>query len=183
MRDGAIDHGVVKAKRLADLSAADPGVRAEALRWLGGNGDSVDVAAVAPLVQDPGEFDDRDHDDPPESARTPVRLVALATLAELRPPGTFTETFDRALHDDDRRVRGLAAMNASATGMLARLAIEHDRGVQFRVALALLVSDIGREEALTVLERLRTGDDHAAVAAACLLNAVSGSSPANDSTG
>ncbi|MFF5212132.1 hypothetical protein [Streptosporangium sp. NPDC000396] len=173
----------MKAERLADLSAADPGMRAEALRWLAGNGDSVDVAAVAPLVQDPGEFDDRDHDDPPESARTPVRLVALATLAELRPPGTFTETFDRALQDDDHRVRALAAMEASAAALLARLAVEHDRGVQCRMALALLARDVGREEALTVLERLRSGDDHAAVAAASLLNAVSGSSPGIDSTG
>ncbi|MGW4471442.1 hypothetical protein ACWENQ_17370 [Nonomuraea sp. NPDC004354] len=118
------DHGRVRAEMLADLSAADPGMRAEALRWFATHGDSGDAAVVVPLVQDPGEFDDRDHDDLPESARTRVRMVALEALAQLRAPGMFAGVFDDALQDDDLRVRARAALGASAEALVARLAVE-----------------------------------------------------------
>ncbi|MFI7108128.1 hypothetical protein ACIBK9_17620 [Nonomuraea sp. NPDC050227] len=162
----------MRAEMLANLSAADPGTRAEALRWFAAHGDFGDAAVVAPLVRDPGEFDDRDHDDPPESARTPVRMVALEVLARLRGPGMFTGVFDDALQDGDLRVRVRAALGASAGALLARLAVEGDRGVRYRIAVGLLTGDVGRDQAVAALERLRGGDDPAAVAAASVLGAV-----------
>lgn len=157
---------------LANLSAADPGMRAEALRWFTAHGDSGDAAVVALLVRDPGEFDDRNHDDPPESARTPVRMVALEALARLRAPGMFAGVFDDALQDGDLRVRARAALGASAGALLARLAVEGDQGVRYRIAVGLLAGDVGRDQAVTALERLRGGDDPAAAAAASVLGAV-----------
>lgn len=157
---------------LARLSAADPGMRAEALRWFAAHGDSGDAAAVASLVRDPGEFDDRDHDDPPESARTPVRMVALEALARLGAPEMFTGVFDDALQDGDLRVRVRAALGASAGALLARLAVEGDRGVRYRIAVGLLAGDVGRDQAVAALGRLLGGDDPAAVAAASVLAAL-----------
>ncbi|MET9341223.1 hypothetical protein [Nonomuraea sp. NPDC003804] len=122
-------------------------------------------------MQDPGEFDDRDHDDLPESARTPVRMVALEALAQLRAPGTFAGVFDDALQDDDLRVRARAALGASAEALLARLAVEGDRGVRYRIAVELLAGDVGRDRAVAALEQLRGGGDPVAVAAAFVLDA------------
>ncbi|MGV9779291.1 hypothetical protein [Streptosporangium sp. NPDC003464] len=167
---------------LADLSAADPGMRAEALRWFARHGKSGDAAVVVPLTRDPGEFDDRDHDDPPETARTPVRMVALEALAWLRPPGMFAGVFDDALQDDDLRVRARAALSASTGALLARLAIESDRGVRYRIAVELLAGDVGRDQAVAALEQLRGGDDPAAVAAASALDAVARPSSTGDGT-
>nr|WP_062332484.1 hypothetical protein [Herbidospora sakaeratensis] len=146
----------------ADLTSADPRVRANALRWLARPGDAADAAA---LVGDPGEFDDRDEcSDPPESARTPVRLVALETLAALT-GGGYEDVFDAALDDADLRVRAAATLGASPGALLARLAVEEDRGVRYRVAVALHPADV----AIAVLAELATGDDVAAVAARAVL--------------
>ncbi|MER5327199.1 hypothetical protein [Streptosporangium roseum] len=163
---------------LASLSAADPGMRAGALRWFAAHGDAGDAAVVVPLVGDPGEFDDRDReDDPSESSRTPVRMVALEALVRLRGPGMFAGVFDGALQDNDLRVRARAALGASAAALLMRLAVEGDRSVQFRIAVELLIGDTSRDQAIAALERLRGGDDQAAVAAASVLDAVAGLSP------
>ncbi|MEU1729382.1 hypothetical protein [Nonomuraea sp. NPDC005692] len=72
--------------------------------------------------------------------------------------------FDDALQDGDLRVRGRAALGASAGALLARLAVEGDRGVRYRIAVGLLAGDVGRDQAVAALERLRGGDDPAAPA-------------------
>ncbi|TKK86546.1 hypothetical protein FDA94_20785 [Herbidospora galbida] len=151
-----------------NLAAADPGVRAAALRWLARHGEPADAAAVAALVEDRAEFDDRDEcSDPPESARTPVRLIAIESLVALAAPGAYREVFDHALADADLRIRAAATLGASTGALLARLAVEEDRGVRYRIAVALHPADV----ALRVLEELRAGDDFAAVAAGVVLDA------------
>ncbi|WP_061292891.1 hypothetical protein [Herbidospora cretacea] len=153
-----------------DLTAPDPARRAQALRRLARHGDATDAEAVAALIADPGEFDDRDDlNDPDESARTPVRMVALEALASLAAPGTHAGEFDRALHDADLRVRAAATLGASAGALRARLPMEADRGVRYRIALALLPGD---ESAYAILRDLSTGEDLPAQAAAVILGAV-----------
>lgn len=160
-----------RAEIVAGLSSDEPADRAEALHLLARAGDAGDAGLVVPLVTDPAVFDDRTrHDDPPECAQTPVRMVALTTLAALGPAG-LTHVFDGALHDPDLRVRSRAARCASTEALLSRLDIEDDRGVLLCIARELLPH--GRPEAITTLERLRTGDDHIATIASGLLDIAS----------
>ncbi|WP_433248993.1 hypothetical protein ACQPYK_01545 [Streptosporangium sp. CA-135522] len=51
--------------------------------------------------------------------------------------------------------------------MWARLTVEKNRGVRYRIALALLPGD---ETAYSILEDLSTGDDFAAPAATIILD-------------
>ncbi|MEU7457741.1 hypothetical protein [Streptosporangium roseum] len=71
---------------------------------------------------------------------------------------------------NDLRVRARAALGASAAALLTRLAVEGDRGVQFRIAVELLIGDTSRDQAIAALERLRGGDDPAAAAASSVLD-------------
>ncbi|WP_157555671.1 hypothetical protein [Herbidospora yilanensis] len=148
----------------ADLTSDDPRVRANALRRLARRGTPATAAA---LLDDPGEFDDRDEcSDPPESARTPVRLIAVGALAALAAPGAYGEVFDRALADEDLRVRAAATLGASGEALRARLSVEGDRGVRYQIAVAPRPADV----AIAVLEELGTGDDVAALAASVVLD-------------
>ncbi len=104
---------------------------------------------------------------PSESARTPVRLIALEALASLAAPGDPCARSSTAPSTTpDLRVRAAATLGASAEALWARLAVEEDRGVRYRIALALLPGD---EDAYAILEDLSTGDDLPAVAAAVIL--------------
>ncbi|WP_030453702.1 hypothetical protein [Herbidospora cretacea] len=155
----------------ADLTSDDPRARADALRRLATHGATRDAAAVVALIDDHAVFDDRDEcGDPAEPARTPVRLVAIETLAALAAPGAYRGVFDRALADGDLRVRAAATLGASGEALLARLAVEEDRGVRYRIAVALHPADV----AVEVLEELSTGDDFAALAAGVVLGASEG---------
>ncbi|GAB1819111.1 hypothetical protein [Herbidospora sp. RD11066] len=151
------------------LTSPDASVRANTLRRLARQGGPEHAAAVAALVGDPGAFDDRDDcNDPPESAFTPVRLIALEALFALAETGDYRAEFDGALDDADLRVRAAATLGASVGALRARLAVEEDRGVRYRIAVALLPGD---ESAYAILEELSTGDDFAALAATVILDA------------